>query len=300
MYTCSPAREKSNVFKICPERCHLYRKKVCAEPVSTAGVGGDGEEGWRAGGEGGTEAAYPSPPAALPCASLSCVEPPPQVRPCCSGLSHVGGSAGTRRGPARGRPPPAGPPRPWATGIVARSGVPATARDPAAALGREPVAPACSVTELLPPHAQNTVTQGLSRNSVSDRILVTGPAASTQGRTRSRAGGPRGPPGHHPTAGKRAARPVHLPHPRRPAGGPETSAASRQTARRSWGPPTQAQPPKQRTLARAAACPCLLPGGTGIHRQEQGWAGRVIGTWWPSQTHVRAGERCAHRRHSGS
>lgn len=56
------------------------------------------------------------PPAELPCASLSCVEPPPQVRRCCSGLSHVGGSAGTRRGPARGRPPPAGPPRPWATG----------------------------------------------------------------------------------------------------------------------------------------------------------------------------------------
>lgn len=157
-------------------------------------------------------------------------------------------------------------------GIVARSGVPATARDPAAALGREPVAPACSVTELLPPHAQNTVTQGLPRNSVSDRILLTGPAASAQGRTRSRAGGPRGPPGHHPTAGKRAAGPVHLPHPRRPAGGPETSAATRQTAGRSWGPPTQAQPPKQRMLARAAACPCLLPGGTGIpSRARLGW-----------------------------
>lgn len=184
-------------------------------------------------------------------------------------------------------------------GIVARSGVPATARDPAAALGREPVAPACSVTELLPPHAQNTVTQGLSRNSVSDRILVTGPAASTQGRTRSRAGGPRGPRGHHPTAGKRAARPVHLPHPRRPAGGPETSAATRQTARRSWGPPTQARPPNKGCWRGLLPVPACCPAAQG-YRQEQGWAGRVIGTWWPSQAHVRAGERCAHRRHSGS
>lgn len=158
-------------------------------------------------------------------------------------------------------------------GIVARSGVPATARDPAAALGREPVAPACSVTELLPPHAQNTETQGLSRNSVSDRILVTGPAASTQGWTRSRAGGPRGPRGHHPTAGKRAARPRPPPAPSTSGGRPRDLCCLAADRPPELGASHAGSAPKQRTLAQAAACPCLLPGGTGIpSRARLGWA----------------------------